>query len=57
MEVVIRNTQDAEGVLKRYEDRLREVHTVPGDNKEVESYRTKLKVKTQHSASKYICHS
>ncbi|XP_078789369.1 plectin-like isoform X46 [Oryzias latipes] len=43
VEVVIRNTQDAEGVLKRYEDRLREVHTVPGDNKEVESYRTKLK--------------
>ncbi|KAF6739871.1 Plectin [Oryzias melastigma] len=43
VEMVIRNTQGAEGVLKRYENALREVHTVPGDIKEVESYRTKLK--------------
>ncbi|XP_075321056.1 plectin-like isoform X18 [Odontesthes bonariensis] len=43
VEMVIRNTQGAEGVLKQYEDCLREVHTVPSDVKEVESYRTKLK--------------
>ncbi|XP_029306770.1 plectin isoform X4 [Cottoperca gobio] len=43
VEMVIRNTQGAEGVLKQYEDCLREVHTVPGDVKEVETYRTKLK--------------
>ncbi|XP_050931745.1 plectin isoform X4 [Lates calcarifer] len=43
VEMVIRNTQGAEGVLKQYEDCLREVHTVPNDVKEVETYRTKLK--------------
>ncbi|KAK7887153.1 hypothetical protein WMY93_026774 [Mugilogobius chulae] len=43
VEMVIRNTQGAEGVLKQYEDCLREVHTVPSDVKEVESYRAKLK--------------
>lgn len=42
--MVIRNTQGAEGVLKQYEDCLREVHTVPSDVKEVETYRAKLKV-------------
>lgn len=47
VEMVIRNTQGAEGVLKQYEDCLREVHTVPSDTKEVEAYRTKLKVKKQ----------
>lgn len=44
VEMVIRNTQGAEGVLKQYEDCLREVHTVPSSVKEVETYRTKLKV-------------
>ncbi|CAL9705341.1 unnamed protein product [Knipowitschia caucasica] len=43
VEMVIRNTQGAEGVIKQYEDCLREVHTVPSDVKEVESYRAKLK--------------
>ncbi|XP_024917402.1 plectin isoform X7 [Cynoglossus semilaevis] len=43
VEMVIRNTQGAEGVLKQYEDCLREVHTVPSDVKEVENYRAKLK--------------
>lgn len=42
--MVIRNTQGAEGILKQYEDCLREVHTVPNDVKEVETYRTNLKV-------------
>lgn len=42
--MVIRNTQGAEGVLKQYEECLREVHTVPSSVKEVETYRTKLKV-------------
>ncbi|CAJ1061993.1 plectin isoform X13 [Xyrichtys novacula] len=43
VEMVIRNSQGAEGVLKQYEDWLREVHTVPSDVKEVETYRSKLK--------------
>ncbi|XP_069394046.1 plectin isoform X12 [Paralichthys olivaceus] len=43
VDMVIRNTQGAEGVLKQYEDYLREVHTVPSDVKEVENYRSKLK--------------
>ncbi|CAB1333620.1 unnamed protein product [Coregonus sp. 'balchen'] len=43
VDVVIRNTQVAEGVLKKYEERLREVQTVPNDVKEVEMYRTQLK--------------
>nr|XP_043889514.1 plectin-like isoform X2 [Solea senegalensis] len=43
VEMVIRNTQGAEGVLKQYEDCLRDVHTVPNDVKEVENYRAKLK--------------
>uniref|UniRef100_A0A3B4AWF4 Plectin a n=1 Tax=Periophthalmus magnuspinnatus TaxID=409849 RepID=A0A3B4AWF4_9GOBI len=47
VEMVIRNTQGAEGILKQYEDCLREVHTVPSDVKEVESYRAKLKVAEQ----------
>lgn len=46
VEMVIRNTQGAEGVLKQYEDCLREVHSVPRDIKQVETYRTKLKVST-----------
>ncbi|XP_067093674.1 plectin-like isoform X1 [Osmerus mordax] len=43
VEVVIRNTQGAEGVLKKYEQQLRDVHQVPNDVKEVEAYRTQLK--------------
>ncbi|XP_077951536.1 plectin isoform X44 [Gasterosteus aculeatus] len=43
VEMVIRNTQGAEGVLKQYENILREVHTVPSDCKEVETYRKMLK--------------
>lgn len=46
MEVVIRNTKGAEGVLNKYEANLREVHTVPNDVKEVETYRTQLKVRS-----------
>uniref|UniRef100_A0A0S7ETD4 PLEC n=2 Tax=Poeciliopsis prolifica TaxID=188132 RepID=A0A0S7ETD4_9TELE len=41
--MVIRNTQGAEGVLKQYEDCLREVQAVPSDVKEVEAQRSKLK--------------
>ncbi|XP_035274026.1 plectin-like isoform X28 [Anguilla anguilla] len=43
IELVIRNTQEAEDVLKTHEDRLREVNKVPNDLKEVETYRTQLK--------------
>lgn len=48
VEMVIRNTQGAEGVLKQYEDCLREVHTVPSDARQVETYKTKLKVGVYH---------
>lgn len=48
--MVIRNTQGAEGVLKQYEDCLREVHTVPSDIRQVETYRTKLKVSSVSSS-------
>uniref|UniRef100_A0A8C9VI36 Plectin b n=1 Tax=Scleropages formosus TaxID=113540 RepID=A0A8C9VI36_SCLFO len=43
IEVVIRSTHEAEGVLKKYENQLREVNKVPTDVKEVEIYRTQLK--------------
>ncbi|MED6232062.1 hypothetical protein ATANTOWER_019856, partial [Ataeniobius toweri] len=43
VDMVIRNTQGADGVLKQYEDCLREVHAVPSDIKEVETQRSKLK--------------
>ncbi|XP_061529835.1 plectin-like isoform X3 [Phycodurus eques] len=43
VEMVIRNSQGAEGVLKQYEDCLCEVHSVPSDVQAVETYRTKLK--------------
>ncbi len=44
IEVVIRNTQGTEDVVKRYENRLREVHTVPTNVQEVDNYCSELKV-------------
>ena len=44
VDLVIRSSQGAEGVLKKYEDKLRDVQTVPNDVKEVETCRTELKV-------------
>ncbi|XP_069588296.1 plectin-like isoform X5 [Ranitomeya imitator] len=41
--LVIRNTQGAEEVVKMYEDQLKEVHTVPADLKELENSKTDLK--------------
>ncbi|XP_043974152.1 plectin-like isoform X18 [Gambusia affinis] len=43
VDMVIRNTQGAEGVLKQYEDCLRKVQAVPSDVTEVETQRSKLK--------------
>ncbi|XP_014851957.1 PREDICTED: plectin-like isoform X15 [Poecilia mexicana] len=43
VDMVIRNTQGAEGVLKQYEDCLREVQAVPSDVTGVETQRSKLK--------------
>ncbi|CAL8260213.1 unnamed protein product, partial [Boreogadus saida] len=43
VDVVIRSSQGAEGVLKKYEDKLRDVQTVPNDVKEVETCRAELK--------------
>uniref|UniRef100_A0A673K064 Plectin-like n=1 Tax=Sinocyclocheilus rhinocerous TaxID=307959 RepID=A0A673K064_9TELE len=43
IEIVIRNTQGAEDVVKKYENRLREVHTVPTNVQEVENYGSELK--------------
>uniref|UniRef100_A0A673IT28 Plectin b n=1 Tax=Sinocyclocheilus rhinocerous TaxID=307959 RepID=A0A673IT28_9TELE len=44
IDIVIRNTQGAEDVVKKYENRLREVHTVPTNVQEVENYCSELKV-------------
>jgi len=49
--VVIRNTQDAEDTLKIYETRLRDVNKVPTDKKEVENYRSQLKVPSSQRRS------
>ncbi|XP_051577473.1 plectin-like isoform X1 [Myxocyprinus asiaticus] len=43
IEVVIQNTQGAEEVLKKYENRLRDVHTVPTNVQDVENYCSELK--------------
>ncbi|XP_069572796.1 plectin a isoform X12 [Brachyistius frenatus] len=43
IDVVIRNTKDAEDTLKNYETRLRDVSKVPADSKEVEDQRNQLK--------------
>ncbi|KAI2655804.1 Plectin [Labeo rohita] len=43
IEIVIRNTQGAEDVVKKYENRLREVHTVPTNVHEVDNYCSELK--------------
>ena len=45
IDVVMRNTKDAEDTLKTYETRLRDVNKVPTDRKEVENYRSQLKVR------------
>lgn len=44
IDVVIRNTKDAEDTLKSYETRLRDVSKVPAEEKEVEDQRSQLKV-------------
>lgn len=44
IDVVIRNTKDAEDTLKNYETRLRDVSKVPAEEKEVEDHRSQLKV-------------
>ncbi|KAF7658897.1 hypothetical protein LDENG_00006450 [Lucifuga dentata] len=43
IDVVIRNTKDAEDTVKNYEARLRDVSKVPTDEKEVEDNRSQLK--------------
>ncbi|XP_029298758.1 plectin a isoform X2 [Cottoperca gobio] len=43
IDVVIRNTKDAEDTLKTYETRLRDVNKVPAEEKEVEEQRSQLK--------------
>ncbi|KAK7898496.1 hypothetical protein WMY93_019349 [Mugilogobius chulae] len=43
IDVVIRNTKDAEDTLKSYETRLREVAKVPANKKEVDEHRSQLK--------------
>ncbi|XP_067305397.1 plectin isoform X3 [Pseudorasbora parva] len=43
IDIVIRNTQGAEDVVRKYENRLREVHTVPTNVQEVENYCSELK--------------
>ncbi|XP_039675161.1 plectin a isoform X2 [Perca fluviatilis] len=43
IDVVIRNTKDAEDTVKSYETRLRDVSKVPSEEKEVEDQRSQLK--------------
>ncbi|XP_024920953.1 plectin a isoform X6 [Cynoglossus semilaevis] len=43
VDVVIRNTADAEETLKNYEARLRDVSKVPSEQKEVEKHRSQMK--------------
>ncbi|XP_078394274.1 plectin-like, partial [Cetorhinus maximus] len=43
IDVVIRSTQEAEDLVKKYETRLREVNTVPADTKSLETYKQQLK--------------
>uniref|UniRef100_UPI00398E7719 plectin-like n=1 Tax=Pristiophorus japonicus TaxID=55135 RepID=UPI00398E7719 len=43
IDVVIRNTQEAEDLVKKYETRLREVNSVPADTPSLESYKQQLK--------------
>ncbi|XP_032391252.1 plectin a isoform X7 [Etheostoma spectabile] len=43
IDVVIRNTKDAEDTVKNYETRLRDVSKVPSEEKEVEDQRSQLK--------------
>ncbi|XP_060798659.1 plectin a isoform X3 [Neoarius graeffei] len=43
IDLVIRSTQGAEDVLKKYENQLRDVHKVPENEKELESNQTQLK--------------
>ncbi|KAF4087942.1 hypothetical protein AMELA_G00077330 [Ameiurus melas] len=52
IELVIRNTQGAENILKKYEDQLRKVYTVPTDTVEVETYRTELKTMRREAEGK-----
>ena len=54
MDVVTRSSQGAEGVLKKYEDKLRDVQTVPNDVKEVETCRAELKVTNMAWLSAYF---
>ncbi|TSK31514.1 Plectin [Bagarius yarrelli] len=43
IDLVIRSTQGAEDVLRKYENQLRDVHSVPANDKELESNQTQLK--------------
>lgn len=41
---MIRSTQGAEELVKKYEDQLKDVQTVPADLKELEASKAELKV-------------
>ncbi|XP_078280393.1 plectin-like [Rhinoraja longicauda] len=43
IEVVIRSTQEAEDLVKKYEKQLKDVNVVPADSKSLESYKQQLK--------------
>ncbi|XP_058475646.1 plectin a isoform X4 [Solea solea] len=55
IDVVIRNTTDAEDTLKNYETRLRDVSKVPSDQREVEQHRRQLKsMRTEAEADQLV---
>ncbi|XP_054619672.1 plectin a isoform X3 [Dunckerocampus dactyliophorus] len=55
IDVVIRNTKDAEETLKSYESRLLDVHKVPAEEKEVESQTGQIKkMQTESQADQMV---
>lgn len=46
IDMVIRNTKEAEDRLRSYESRLRDVSTVPAEEDQVEAQRSQLQVGT-----------
>lgn len=54
IDIVIRNTKDAENTLKSYEARLRDVTKVPDEQTDVEDQRSQLKVASPADEPGYL---
>lgn len=51
IDLVIRSTQGAEDVLRKYENQLRDVHKVPANEKDLETNQAQLKVQYYYEAA------